>query len=398
MGPDEEAAAALDRAAMIAAGRTGYAAAASALERAGAIGSEGTARAARRLGAAQMAMAAGRSQWSLSLLEGEAADDPVTRADAAHLRGILLMLTGNLDGAYDLLLREGARAAETHPADGAAMLADAVLTRTMGVHCRQALDTARRAYAIGGAQPAASPSLIGYLAGALVLRGDARQARPLLERFDALTADIDPVSPEGQMLVISAGWRTWIGDFEQTSARLDLWLELGRSAGAATFVALLLAWAIEIDFRMGRWARARARGEEAISLLTETGQLAPVGYAMCNLAWVEAGLGLADAAAAHALAAREGGRRHGVGSVEMYSGAVLGFLALGQGDPESAVRELAPQGAYASEFGLAEPATVPWQPDLVEAYARLDSAWRRGAPWRPCRSRHTEPAEPGRER
>ena len=73
VGRDEEAAQALDAAAMFAAGRTGYDAAAGALERAAVLGTPDAA-GQRSLGAATMALAAGQLQRSQSLL-----DDAVMR-------------------------------------------------------------------------------------------------------------------------------------------------------------------------------------------------------------------------------------------------------------------------------------------------------------------------------
>ncbi|WP_217914842.1 AAA family ATPase [Miltoncostaea marina] len=364
VAPDEAAAAALEQAAALAAARTGYAAAADALHRASRLGAPEAA-GARRLAAAQMAMAAGAFDRSTALLDG------VPGPQAAHLRGIVTMLAGRLDTAFGILVEGAARAAPSDPLTAASMLADAVLTRTMAGDCHAALHTARRAYTLAGERLEMAPAVAGYLAGALVLRGFARQARPVIERLDALTSDVDPTSPASHMMVVWATWRPWIGDFEQTAARVDAWLDRGRAASSVGFLALPLVTSCELDFRMGRWPRALARGTEALAMLAETGQRAPLGYVMATLALVEAATGRTADAQRHAQEARALGRRDGVASVETYSAAALGFLALASGDPETARRELEPLRAHTTRWGLAEPAAVLWQPDLIESCARL---------------------------
>ena len=251
------------------------------------------------------------------------------------------------------------------------MIADAVLACSLSGWCRDALRIAQRAYALAGASEAVPPNVLGYLGGATTLRGGARQAWTFAEMLDEANATVDPVSVEGQMLALSQVWRIWIGDFEREIVRLDALIGRARAAGAVGFLGYPLAWACELDFRLGRWQRARAEGEEALALLTETGQESLVSFAMSSLATVEAGLGLSTAARARAEDALEQGRAAGVGSAELYSAAVLAFVAMGEGQPEGAARALEPLLGAVEGFGLAEPGTVLWQPDLIEAYARL---------------------------
>ena len=372
LGPDEEAAVALERAAMRAAGRTGYAAAASALERAARLSRDHSSDWRRRATAAQMALAGGRAKWAAALLEpGHVADGLSIPPEAAHLRGLVRLLTGPLNEAFDLLSGAAERVAASDPLRASLMLADAVLACTAGGDCRRALLTAERAYALGQAAGQVTPAVLGYLAGALVLRGDAHRARPLLDRFDLMTQDIDPLSPAGQMVVAGAGWRSWVGDHDLVSARIDQWIDRGRALGAIGFIALPLTWACEIDFRIGRWSQARARGDEAVALLVETEQTSLLGYALASLATVEGGMGAVEPARRHASEAREAGDRHGAGSVATYAAASAGFLELSLGNPAGAVAALEPITGYARDHGLLQPATIPWQPDLVEAYVRL---------------------------
>lgn len=369
VGPDEEAAAALEAAAMRAAARTGYAAAAGALERAAGLSAAPGDVTRRAIAGSQMAMGAGRTEWALALLDRA---DPAAAApgEVAHLRGMLVMMAGGLDRAFELLVREARGVAARDPARAAAMLADAVLTRTMGGDCRTALALAREAFAIARPAPAVPPTVLSNLAGALTLRGGAREARAMLAELDRAARDVDPLSAQGQMPVVALSWRFWIDDEEAILARVDEWIARARAAGARGLLGFPLAFSCEMDFRLGRWPRARARGEEAVETLHETGQAAGLGYALSVLALTEAATGHAGATRGLVARAREHAGTE-VGAVPTYAAAALGLLALGEGDAARAAVHLGPLPRYTEDRGLLEPATVPWQPDLVEACARL---------------------------
>ena len=60
-----------------------------------------------------------------------------------------------------------------------------------------------------------------------------------------------------------------------------------------------------------------------------------------------------------------------LGSIATYHGFALGLLAQGIGQPDVVVDLLEPLVDLTGEAGLAEPAIVMWQPDLVEAYVRV---------------------------
>lgn len=377
VGTDEAVAAELEEAAELAAARTAYATAAAALERAGALSPDAGDRSRRRVAGAAMAIAAGRLGMSAALLDGgEAGRD----ARAAHLQGVVTMRTGDLEAAAEQLARAGTAWGGGEPERAAAMLADAVLAHALMGRCREALRTARRAYTLAGGPRCRLPTVLGYLGHALTLRGGARAARELIPALDRLTAGLEPASLEGQLVALAQVWRIWAGDLGDESARVDRAILRLREAGAVGFLPFPLAWACEVDFRLGRWARARARGEEALALLEETGQRTLLGYAASALATVEGGLGASRAARARAREAIALGRGVGSGSTEVYGAAALAFCAQGEGDPATARAALEPLAdRIADDFGLLDPSVILWQPELVEAHARLgDVAAARG--------------------
>ena len=87
----------------------------------------------------------------------------------------------------------------------------------------------------------------------------------------------------------------------------------------------------------------------------------------------------------------------GSGSIPAYRAYALGLLAQGLGRPETAVQLIEPIVAFADETGLREPATVLWQPELIEGYLRVGRARdARRALANPRRAGRTAPTGPGR--
>ena len=149
VGPDDVAAAALEAAATRAAARTGYATAATFLERA-ATTSPDSARSGRDLlGAAQLAIAAGDPARGSFLLERlwESGPDPSVRAETAHLRGLVTLMTTSTEDAHALLVREARLARGADPIVAAEMLASAGLARAMAGPGRRGACAASRRHA-----------------------------------------------------------------------------------------------------------------------------------------------------------------------------------------------------------------------------------------------------------
>lgn len=369
LGPDDAAAAALEAAAGRAAGRTAYADAARALARAAELSTAPPDRARRLMSGAGAAHMAGRPELAAGMLERvlQLVDDPLARAHATHLLGLAVMTTGHLDRACRVLAQGADDVLAVDPGKAAELLADATLTRTMAGRCDEALSYSARAVAFAPGHP----HVMAYRGSSLVLAGRMREARPLFAALDARLGDLDPLSPASLALVITFLPRVWVEDFEAARAQVDRWITAAREAGAEGVLAFPLALACELRFRTGDWRRAEADGREAVRLLVETDQYAPLSYALTALATVEGAMGREAACrdgVARALALTD---RHGTGSVVTYAAAALGLLELGRGDPEAAARHLAPLPEFTRARGLREPATVMWQPDLIEALITL---------------------------
>ena len=373
IGPDDLVTAALEAAATRAAARTGYTTAATFLERA-ALTARDPGRSGRDLlGAAQLAMAAGEPARGSSLLERlwESGPDPSVRAATAHLRGLVTLMTTSTEAAYGLLLREARIARDADPIVAAEMLASAGLAQAMAGRGREALRCLQEARHIVTVCGGRSPYVAVILASALVVAGRAREAREAFAALDGFLDEVDPLTPHGQSLVMSLTPTTWLGDFDRAERYLSRWVGRARESGSLAFLGSPQAFGAELDFRRGRWRDAEARATEAVRSLEETGQRGSLGFALITLATIEAALGRADDCRENARRASELAEELGLGSIATYRGFALGLLEQGLGRPASAAAHLEPLVDLTREAGFDEPAIVMWQPDLVEAYARL---------------------------
>ena len=205
----------------------------------------------------------------------------------------------------------------------------------------------------------------------LTLTGRTQQAREALTDLGAFLDEVNPLTPRGQSLLMSIAPATWLGDFERAAGSLSRWIGRARESGSLAFLGAPQAFGAELDFRRGRWKEAEARGAEAVRALDETGQRGPLCFALVTLATIEAGLGRADDCRANARRAGELAEELGRGSIAIYHGFALGLLEQGLGRPAAAAAHLEPLVNLTRDAGYGEPAIVMWQPELVEAYARL---------------------------
>jgi DNA-binding CsgD family transcriptional regulator len=372
-GPDEETARALEEVAAGVRERGGYGSSAEALRRAALLSPEPGPRAMRRLAAAEGFHLSGRPKTALALLDEALADaeDPLLRADIQQLRGVAHMWSGGLLEAQRLTLDEALRIETLDPARAAMMLTTAVTTHAMAGEVESAWKTGRQAMEVaervGGAMR--TGAAMAY-ALALLLRGESAAGRELLTEavggMETMTSPIESLQNAllaGTMLVIDE-------QHERAGRLLDGMVAMARAMSAPSALPITLATRSDLQFRLGRWAAARADASEALRLAEETGQVTEVPHAMVILARLEAAEGRAEDCRLHARRAQERIAALGVGSLRTYVGAAVGLLELGLGRTDEAIAELAATHEVAQDHGLRDPSIVPYLPDLVEAYVR----------------------------
>jgi DNA-binding CsgD family transcriptional regulator len=374
VGPDEEAAALLEAAAARAAARTGYAAAASALERAAELTPAPERAALRRLSAAGLALAAGRTRRALRLAERARADarDPRLVAQAGHLIGRCLIVEGPVDRAQEVLLG-GARAVEdADPRTAVPALIVAAVTCLMAGDFDANVALARRAVlAARAARDEAGLTGAGAALGAgLLLTGGRRLVPPLLEPMKRRAPEMDPLAPEYEMALYAAYAWARTGTIDLALSTIERVVEAARAAGAATLLPYALIVQADIEFWRGHWPQALAAADESVALLDEIGSPTLRSRGLATRAMIGAALDRDEQCRVDARDSIALAEAQGVGSMVTFSTWVLGFAALATGRPQEAAAHLERVAALAARQGLREPAMLPWQPDLVEAYVR----------------------------
>src|SRR3954447_9031199 len=367
-GPDEAVAAALEDAAAKVRSRGGCAASASALQRAARLTPDAQPRIRRLVQAGADAALAGRFAKALELFDEALALDPPAEivAEVNRQKARLQVWAGDPMGAHALFVREAAKVEESDPSAASLILTEAALAAIVAAEIEQQLETAQRACELahgkGGAAEIYSQAMLGI---ARILHGDIAEGAPLLEPLVALDSErADPILQWTGVALM------WIEDYERARAVHERIIATARRLSAPSMLPFPLAWRSGVDFRTGNWAEARSSAAECVRLGRELGQESPLG--LLTLARVEAAQGHETECRELATLALEIAGRNKVGSAVVIGHGTLGFCALGLGRYEEVVAQLAPIAAFADSSTLGNPLVVQWQPDLIEAYIRLD--------------------------
>jgi DNA-binding CsgD family transcriptional regulator len=371
VAPDEAVAAALEAAALDARGRGAHATAARDFGRAAQLTPGEEPRARRLLEAATDATRSGEADRAFALL-GEAsrlATDPLLAADIQRMTGHVEMRRGSPRAAYELLVAEAERVRSRDPRRAAGMFLEASVSHMITGDMHALVATAERARALA---TAADPA-VELLATAVI--GEAYLALGDVEHGDALLSACEPYLLEGDPLAIvevvgmAALSSIWIEKFDRAQRIFDRLVAAARDASAVSALIYPLAARSHLDFRLGRWAAARAYADEAVELAQDTGQLPLLAHGLAALAHIEAATGQEEACRGHvteglALVARLQGDAIGA-----YLNAALGLLELGLGRIPEAIAALEETQRTADRLQM-QPSLVMSTPDLVEAFSR----------------------------
>ena len=370
-GVDESVAQSLEQAATGMAMRTGFAAAASALERAATLSETDEKRAQRLLAAGTTAFLAGMLGRARAA-SGSAvqyAEDPGLQADCQRLRAIIESYAGNVFDAHRMLVDAAERVAPGDPAREAQFLSEAAVALVTAGEVGSAREVAQLAYKrateIGGETELLARKWLGLT---MLLCGEGSAGYQLV--IEGLEREAQHAASFERQLIAQWGvlCAVWVEDYERARAVSAALLSRWRGAGALTHLPFGLAVLSELEFRTGRWAAALAAAGEAVSIASETGLAA---YGLVYLAGIEAAIGREQATHEHVGQALSLAEQGGAGSITVYARAALARLELGLSRPERARDQLAPLAELARQQGLGEPGVVWWQPDWIEANIRL---------------------------
>lgn len=371
-GLDEDTAEALEQSAQRARARSGYAAAAAALERAADLSPDADARARRLMAAADAASAAGLLERMGALLDRAAplVHDPRTAAHAELLRGLSERAGGTMGGAYDIFVRAAEQIAAIAPQRAVAKLGAAGLAawnrndRDRLVHVAERLDTL-------AFDPAAPEGVAARVVQGLarILDDDAEQAVPLIT--GAMTAAERSRGPSE--LGTAAAGASFIGDDAASLRLFGQAVARARTLGEVAVLINLLAPYAASEAWTGRIRSAMSHATEGRDLAQQTGHETYLAVSQAVLAWIHALTGNHDETRRLAIPAVQSGIEHEFSPTTSIAAWALGLSALGAGRPDEALTHLADTGHREGVFS--HPTTTVFATgDIVEAAIRAGDA------------------------
>jgi DNA-binding CsgD family transcriptional regulator len=367
IGPDEDVAAELERAADRARIRGGWAASARFLTRAATLTPDAESRFRRVLAAAQGETTAGgcvRAQALLDSVSGQL-DDPVKRAAVQRIQGTIRYALDQTAEAASVLLDAARQLAPLDAGQARATLLEALAAaRISGGLGKSGAGDADIAQAIRALPlPSSAAATIGDLvldADATLLLDGHEAAVPVLKR--AVTAMLEAPISSAELLTLTGVGCTAAGALGDDHALYSLanWLEVqARDQGAVLPLSTALIFSGSSELFAGHLGQARARYAERGAIEAARGGSCEVGLALV-LAW----RGRTAEARAQAAAAAQVATERGHGWKLVWLEYAHAVLALAMGRYEEAMAA-APHGyeenVLVSTFAL---------PDLIEAAVR----------------------------
>jgi DNA-binding CsgD family transcriptional regulator/tetratricopeptide (TPR) repeat protein len=375
LGPDDEAADALEQAAEHARRRGGYASAAGALERAARLTVEPAAAAPRLCAAADAAWRAGRTDAARRLVTEAlaAVAEGRLRAEALCLQGAVAYFAGNGDAAAAALLEAVDLLEALDRPQAVTAAADAVNALVRARQPERALETAQRARALappdGGGTDLEATVALGF---ALCFADRYGEAEPHLRRAAALFSAGTTIPSPLQAGRLSAALG-WLGRHEDAHGYLTQTVRRARAAGAMGSLPHLLASSAWQALHASRWNEAYADAGEALALAEECDQPVTAAQALGVLTWLHALRGDTERCRG---CGEETQRRSAELRFTLYGLLVslcYGLLDVGYGRVEEAITHLEEVARRAATRGIYVPGVSP-QLELAEALVRAGRA------------------------
>jgi DNA-binding CsgD family transcriptional regulator len=367
VGPDEAAAAELERSADRARRRGGHAAAAAALERAAELTGDDAEHGRRLAAAAGAAWLAGQPDRAAALLEraNQLAADPSSQATVAHLRGSIEANRGVALEAAAMLVGGSELAAPVDPSQALQMLVEAAEIASYAGDVTPTAEFGRRAAALPVVDKAGE-FLSDLLQGmGRVAEGDGEHGGPLLRRAIALAGTLQ--DPRRLMWAGIAAF--FLGETEAGNALYIRAVARARQEGAVGLLPQALEYLAPVELSAGRYDAATASATEGLRLARDTGNDTSACRHLCTLAHLAALRGDEDTCRALAAEALERAAARGLGLIATLAGYALATLELGQNRPAEALARL--ERLLAAGPGAGSPFFAAYTvPDLVEAAVR----------------------------
>jgi DNA-binding CsgD family transcriptional regulator len=368
--PDETLAAELETLGYDAAQRGAPATAATALARAAELSPDRPRAIGRTVAAAAMAITAGSPARATALLDPVLADarEPELRADVQLLRGMAIQQGGSPMAAFALLEAEAERVVAHDRARAAGLLTQAGVALVARGSMDRLAALAGRARALAPPDAELVPAVLH--ASALATLGEHARVRTLLRRRHEALRALDPTGPGHEILAVAALVHVWMEDYEDAERLLAWLVETCRERGAIVALAFPLAVSASLHMRRGSLGEAARLSDEAVGLGEDAVGSFVYSVTLTTAAFVAANLGDAEACIRHAEQARAIALRLDLTSTLACAEQALGFLALGAGDPATAIVHLESARDHTRRFGSRDPSFLYTHADLAEAYVR----------------------------
>ncbi len=377
--PDEQVAAALERAAVDAEARGGPAAAISAAVAASRLTPDGRMRDVRRLRAAEVCALAGRRGQAVVLAEQvlAASRDVELRHRALALRATSVMWTEGVSRAVPMMRATFDELAGPAP-DLAALVAielSVALAGTTGM-LPQAAAMARQACTLPVRDPLVHAFARHRYANAAAWCGDLRAYEEA--EADTALSDLRRAAPGkfAAQHLMSGQYLLLVERFEEARRVADDDVAAARAAAPSLLPSSLMMRA-DLALHCGDTVRARADLDEALDLGPEVGVGALMVYAHAMRARTAALEGDVTTSSWHADTALDAAREQDMLPAQLYVAHARGLLELARGAPAAAANAYAVAAELAQRTGMRSPTGVPWHADRVEALHaadRLDEA------------------------
>ncbi|MEU4426915.1 AAA family ATPase [Actinoplanes sp. NPDC024001] len=372
LGPDEQAAAALIRAADEMRHRTGHAEAARALHRAAELTADPDGRARLLLAAADDAqLGGGLTDAAVWLNQARSlAIDPLLGADIALAQGHALSRRGTPAIAQRVLADAAEAIWPADPRRASELLMAAVEPALTEGRYQDALGYARRAADLTADDPAAAQVVLAEI---LLVTGDVPASRALFDRHEAYVKSLHPVAAAGALSLVGL-CRAWLEDYPAAVGVLADVVGAARRAGALTALVRALAYDAEVRRYTGDWLVGYVHAEEALRLARELREVAVLGFLSVTLARYDAARGRRGLAEERLAEAGSIAGPLGTPGLLPLERSARGLLHLVAGEYPEAIACLEGMREFVACAGPADLDFLPWCADLVEAY------WRAGYP------------------
>jgi len=377
VGPDEDAAESLDRAAQAAHARNAFVTASRAYQRAAELTADPGRQLAKWMAAGQAACLGGDLDSADRLLKQviKLAADPGIKADAQAMLAYATLWTSPPITQYHRLIADAEAVQPFDKGRAATLLALASSVCIMIGRLDLGLEIAARAVDLGrSAEGIAWLTSQASLAHASILTGSRETGRRSIADILAGSGIAGP-DLALQLLRMRCGQSLiWCEEYQSAEDLLTSSVAAGRATGRLDDLPYGLATLSDLYFRTGEWSLAYAHAAEAVELSSDYPTNMNLSYALVCAGRIDAAMGAAQVCHDRLAQAVALVRPIGVVSVSAYARAARGMLELGTANYGLAAAELARVDAHVKQYGVRDPCVIQWRPDYIESLIRLGRA------------------------